>query len=307
MPLPRVLVLGTGALACVLGARLARSGRAVVTLAGTWTAALDAIAARGIRVEEAGGAWSAQVAASPQGGPLGPADLVLVAAKSHRTAAAARTAAQVLLPSGMAFTFQGGLGNREVLAAALAPGRVASGVAAIRATLLGPGHVRVAAPGRVFVGEGALARPLAAMLTGGRLEAEVCPEIERVAWAKLVVDCSLGPLSALTGRPLGSLLERPEPCETLLQAAREVAAVALASGIDLGGDAATLAVDEAERGGVSRSALALELERGIPTEVDALNGAVTTRGRELRVPTPVNEYLWHRIREREGRPVPPGA
>jgi 2-dehydropantoate 2-reductase len=50
-----------------------------------------------------------------------------------------------------------------------------------------------------------------------------------------------------------------------------------------------------------------DLERGARTEIDALNGAVIAEAQAVGVPTPVNEYLWRRVREREGRPLPPPA
>ena len=299
----RVLVLGTGAMACAMGARLARFGRAAVTLAGTWTAALDTIAARGIVVEEPAAVWSAKVDVAPLAGPLGPADIVLVLVKSHQTAAVARTAARSLLPESLAVTLQTGLGNAETLEAACGQGRVAVGVASLAAHLLGPGEVRVT-PGRVVVGEQAAgASRFADLLAAARLEAELSAGIDRVAWRRLAVTCAIDPLSALTGRPIGTLLEVPEPCDTLVQAAREVGAVALARGIDLGGDPATLAVEAAESSATSRSAMSYDLDRGALTEVDAQNGAVGLEGRRLGVPTPVNDYLWQRIREKEGRSV----
>jgi 2-dehydropantoate 2-reductase len=114
-------------------------------------------------------------------------------------------------------------------------------------------------------------------------------------------------LSALTGGTNGTLLETPEPCETLLKAAREVGAVAMAKGIDIGGDAATLAVDAAESTSATRSAMCHDLERRVRSEVDAQNGAVVTEGRRLGLAMPVNEYLWQRIREKEGRSALPAG
>src|SRR5215472_2040761 len=137
----RVHVLGTGAMACALGACLARSGRALVTLVGTWPEALEEIGLHGVRVEEPSGSWSARVGAAPLLGPLGPADFVLVLVKSHRTEMVAPVAARCLLPRGWAVTLQNGLGNREILEE-VAPGRVAQGVTVMGATLLGPGRVR---------------------------------------------------------------------------------------------------------------------------------------------------------------------
>ena len=39
------------------------------------------------------------------------------------------------------------------------------------------------------------------------------------------------------------------------------------------------------------SSTAQDLERGKPTEIDALNGLVVRRGAELGVPTPVNQSI----------------
>ena len=60
----RVTVFGTGAMASLLGARLARSAPGSVTLVGTWPEALAAIARDGLTVEEDGERWLARPEAS---------------------------------------------------------------------------------------------------------------------------------------------------------------------------------------------------------------------------------------------------
>lgn len=288
-----------------MGARLARSGRAAVTLAGTWDAGLAAIAARGIVVNESGTTWSARVKVSPLAGPFGPADFVVVAVKSHRTAEVAASAARALLPTSLVVTFQNGLGNLEALQATCGAGCVVSGVASLTARLVQPGEVRVAA-GRILLSDQAPeADRFTEILARSGFDATTSPSIESAFWAKLAVTCAIGPLSALTGRTNGTLLETPEPCETLLKAAREVGAVARAKGIDIGGDAATLAVETAESTSGDRSAMCHDLERRVRSEVDAQNGAVVAEGRRLGLPMPVNEYLWQRVREKEGRSAVP--
>jgi 2-dehydropantoate 2-reductase len=290
-----------------MGSRLARFGRAAVTLAGTWEAGMEAIASRGIVVNESGSVWSARVRVSPLAGPFGPADFVLVAVKSHRTAAVAASAARALLPTSIVVTLQNGLGNLEALQAACGAGSVVAGVASLTASLIRPGEVRVAAGRIILSDQAAGAARFTQLLANARLDAEISSEIERVFWAKLAVTCAIGPLSALTGGTNGTLLETPEPCETLLKAAREVGAVARAKGIDIGGDAATLAVEAAESTAGTRSAMCHDLERRVRSEVDAQNGEVVLEGRRLGLPMPVNEYLWQRIREKEGRAAPEGS
>jgi hypothetical protein len=78
-------------------------------------------------------------------------------------------------------------------------------------------------------------------------------------------------------------------------AAREVEAVARARGIDLGADAAQLVEDVARATAANHSSMLQDILRGAPTEVDAINGEVVRLGRELGVPTPVNERLWRAV------------
>jgi 2-dehydropantoate 2-reductase len=251
--------------------------------------------------------WSARVNACPVSGPLGPADVVLVLVKSHQTERVARTAARCLLPGSLLVTLQNGIGNRETLEAAAGEGRVAQGLSFLGASLLGPGEVRVT-PGRIVLGSepwtaSAVTR-VSELLGESRLEAEVTVELDRLVWSRLAVACALEPLSALTARPYGGLLETPEPCETLFKAAREAGAVAAARGIEFGDDPASLAVEAAEGNAGSHSPMFHDLARGSLTEIDALCGSVVREGQRLGVPTPMNEYLWLRLREKEGRPLP---
>ena len=299
----RVLVLGTGAIGSLLAARLARAGAADVTIAGTWAEALETIRRDGITVKDDTGRWSARVATAGLAEVgAGQADFILVLVKSPRTAAVAETAARALAPGGMIVTLQNGLGNREVLAAVAGADRVAIGVTTLGATLLGPGRVR-AAPGGIVIGAtdaGPLVR-LAHALQAAGMETETMPDIGRLVWRKLAASCSINPVAALLGVANGVLVSTAEGRERLTAAAREVGDVAAAKGIDLQEDAVALALTVASRTAGNRCSMLQDLDRGAPTEIDALCGAIVAEGRAVGVPTPVNAALWHEVREREAR------
>ncbi len=285
-------------MASLLGARLARAGSSV-TLAGTWLAALEAVARHGLAVEDADGRWSVPVRAVHAGAPMTPHQLVLVLVKSHQTAAIAPAAARAAGLGGWIVTLQNGLGNRELLEHAADRGRVGVGVTLVGATLLGPGEVR-GHLARTILGGDAAGRALrvASLFREAGLETDVETDIERVVWRKLAVNCALNPLSALEGVANGVLLTRPDWRETIQATAREVGAVATAAGLDLG-DAATHALEVARLTAGNRSSMLQDLERGSRTEIDALSGAVVAEGRRLGVPTPRNEALWKAVRGRE--------
>ena len=68
--------------------------------------------------------------------------------------------------------------------------------------------------------------------------------------------------------------------------------MARAGGVSLpDNDFAAMVLQFAERVGAVFSSTAQDLERGKPTEIDALNGFVIRRGAELGVPTPVNQSI----------------
>jgi 2-dehydropantoate 2-reductase len=297
----RILVLGTGAMASLFGARLARAGRAAVTLAGSWYAALREVPASGITVFGDGPPWSVPVGIRALREDLGPADVVLVLVKSNHTADVAPRAVRALTPGGLVLTLQNGLGNAECLAEVVGERDVAQGVTGVGATLLSAGRVAFGGAGPTFLGATDATRDrlalVADLLNGAGFETDLRDDIAPAVWRKLAVNCAVNPLSALLGVPNGRLLSIPAARAVMSAAAREVEAVARARGIDLGADPAALAVAVAERTATNRSSMLQDFERDAPTEIDAINGAVVDEGRRLGIATPVNAALWWRVSE----------
>jgi 2-dehydropantoate 2-reductase len=287
---------------CFFAARLARAGRAV-TIAGTWDEALARAEDPGIVVEERRQTWSARVTGRRREDlPSAAFDLTLVLVKAHPTESVAAAAAAATRADGLIATLQNGWGNREALEAA-APGRVAAGTSVTGIAVVGPAHVR-GGHGRTVLGYDARtearARAAAAVFNAAGLAAEISADIDRALWQKLAVNCAINPLSALEGRTNGALVADPAARATLVAAAREVGAVARARGTPLLEDPAEAALAVAHATADNRSSMLQDLDRGAPTEIDQINGAVCREGRRLRVPTPVNDGLWRGVRLRQG-------
>lgn len=286
---PRIAIVGTGALATFFGARLGRAH--LVAVGGSWSAALGALRSPGATIN---GEDPVPLDARPLASIDGPADFVLVLVKAPQTSAVAADAARIAGDAGRVVTLQNGLGLRETLETA-APGRVSAGVTDLGATLLGPGRVR-AFPGRVVLEQGLA--PLAAALESAGVPVEAVADLRPHAWRKLAVNCALNALTGLLGIDNGAVLEDPARRVLVEQAAREVGAVALATGVALE-DPAAEALAVAGRTAGNRSSMRQDLERHAATEIEFLNGAVVREGLRLGVPTPVNAWLAGEIRERE--------
>ena len=285
----QVVLFGTGAMACLFGARL--STVSDVTLVGTWSEAMDAIRKRGILCEDSGEVRSYPVRVQSYDEAARPADLVIVAVKSWQTARVASRLAAYIAREGVAFSLQNGLGNVEILGPRVFPGATGEG-----ATLLGPGHVRSGGSGQTFVvAPGRTVR----LLRRAGFDAIGCSteDAEGLLWGKLCASCGINALTALLQVPNGELLGLPGACDLMVRAAEECAAVAEAKGVRLPfPDAAARAMEVAQSTAGNWSSMYQDIERGAPTECDAIYGSVVRAAQQRAVGTPVNRILWTLMR-----------
>lgn len=290
-----LLIVGTGAMACLFGARLAP--HAEVTLLGSWAAGLQALQRDGIRLEENGRARQVNVRATSDVASCRGATQALVLVKSWQTPRAARQLAECLSPEGVALTLQNGLGNLEILQAELGADRAALGVTTTGATLLGPGWARAGGSGPTHLAAHPRLVPLAELLQEAGFEVHVAEDLQGLVWGKLAINAGINPLTALLEVPNGELLARSGARELMRAAARETAAVAAARGLRLPyADAAARAEEVAEHTASNVSSMLQDIRRGAPTEIDAINGAVAQVGERAGVPTPLNWALWKLVR-----------
>lgn len=280
-----VTICGTGAMACLFGARLA--GNAEVTLAGHWMEGIDAIRSKGITVSGGPSVPSGKITATPLNASIAPADLVLVLAKSWQTANIAERLPQLTKPGGVVLTLQNGLGNCELLGPTACLGTTGEG-----ATLLGPGVVRYGGSGATVA---AAPQWVVDLLQAGGFDARRCEvgEAMGMVWNKLAINCGVNALTALLRVPNGDLLNRPAAALLMERAAIECIDIARARGISpLSEDPAALVRDAATRTAANKSSMLQDVERGAPTECDAINGAVARAARQAGMSAPINEVLW---------------
>jgi 2-dehydropantoate 2-reductase len=288
----RVLIMGTGAMACWFAARLAR--RADVVMAGRWQAGLDALRAAGVVLEEAGGQTSHRVEAVDYSADLAPVRLALVLVKAYQTDAAAAALRRWIRDDGVAVTLQNGLGNVEGLVRELGEQRAALGVTTAGATLVQPGHVRSGGEGPTRVARHPRTRAVVDLLSAAGLDAGLSDDALGLVWGKLVVSSAVNPITALLHVPNGALLE-PEAkaaWELACEAAGEAARVAESTGIHLPYPDARLELERVlQRTAGNRSSMLQDVESSRPTEVDAITGAIIAEAERCRVPVPVNRVL----------------
>jgi 2-dehydropantoate 2-reductase len=292
----QILIAGTGAMATLFAWRLANAGNDV-TLLGTWQTGLDALRERGARLVDARGnenAMPVRVTDDPAECKGAKQSIVLV--KAWQTKRAAGQPAQCLAADGLAVTIQNGLGNYEMLASALGQERAALGTTTTGATLLGPALVKPAGNGSVSIQTHARLAPLAAALTASGFTVNIVPDARKLLWAKLVINSAINPLTALLRVQNGELLERPTARALMRALAQESAAVAAAEGVRLATDDPAAMVEEVARQTAGNySSMLQDIQRGAPTEIEAICGAITRAGQRHGLTSPLNEAFWRLV------------
>lgn len=302
---PGILIVGTGALATLFAARLAHAGFSI-TMLGTWKAGLDALNEGGARlIDSRGNEHAFRVHATSDPRECQGATHALVLVKAWQTARVANQLADCLDSTGLAVTLQNGLGNRETLAAALGSSRVALGSTTTGATLLGPGLVRAGGEGTVTIEAHRLAVALFEALKDAGFKLKVVRDARSLIWNKLVINSAINPLTALLRVPNGQLLQRPAARDLLRSLAMETASVAVAEKVELASrDPVRMVETVARQTSKNHSSMFQDVQRGAPTEIDAICGAVTRLGLRHRIPTPVNRTCWRLVEALGQSPAP---
>lgn len=293
----RMLIVGSGAMACWFAARLAP--QIEVTMAGRWPAGLEALRKDGVILEEHGERVSHRVEVADYAAGLPAFRFALVLVKAYQTEAAGTALRRWLAPDGVAVTLQNGLGNLESLIDALGEDQAALGVTTAGATLVQPGHVRAGGDGPTRIARHPRTPPLVDLLKMAGVQAELSDDALGMAWGKVVLNCAVNPITALMRIPNGGLLEpeaRPAwgvACEAAAEAAR----VARAAGVRLPYDEPSAELERVlQRTAGNRSSMLQDVERARPTEIEAITGAVVARAAGHEVPVPVNRLLLALVR-----------
>ena len=302
----KTAVIGPGAMGSVFGALLAGAGHDVIFLAGR-AAYPEAIRKNGGLLLEQGGR-SRLVPCRMETDPacLRGCKLVIVLVKAVRTEEALLPARPFIDGEATVLSLQNGLGTADILERCLPGQPVLAGVTTVGAILLEPGHVRLAGIGPSVLGpwSGATmsrAEETAGLLRSAGLPAQAVSDPRAALWEKLMINVGSNALSALTGMYSGESRDSAPIRAIAGQAIAEAGAVAESLGIPVREDIFEHFVRVGKGLAKNRTSMAHDIEARRPTEIDYINGAICRLGRELAVPTPVNDTLTNLIKGIEGR------
>jgi len=302
----RVVVVGPGALGCLLAATLCRMQEKIWVLDhDSQRAAL--LQHSGLTLERAGLLEHFPIQATADVRQIGPVDLVLLCVKSPALGRTLPSLPPLLTEKTLLLAWQNGIGHLPALFGAQLPGVVALAVTSLGAHLVGPGQVRFGGAGATSLGfiehapqwADLALQEAAELFQAAGLEVRVEADILAQVWNKLLVNVGINALTAIHNCENGGLLEKGEALALMQAAVLEAASVAQAKGIVITPEpvARTIAVCQATAGNISSMLQDVRAKR--QTEIETINGAVLEEARRLCIPAPANAQLFAAVKALE--------
>ncbi len=320
-----VLVVGAGAIGGVTAAKMTGEVRRVTVLDAN-EEHVERMRGDGLLIDDLGEERRVPLDAhAGTAGFDGPFDFALITLKAPHLEGALRP----LLDHRLVNTFVS-LGNglvQERVAGILGEEHLIWGTVEWGATNLGPGRLARTTRGPFIIGEpdGSVRERtrLLADALGTVDEARVTENIRGQVWSKLLVNSAFSGLGAVSGLLYREVVADPDGKEAALALWCEGYDVGMAQNLELddvlGVPAESLVARSPEdreraqealeaamkQAGATKASMLQDLERGLKTEVDVINGGVVEKGRECGLETPLNSRvveLMHAMERGERRP-----
>lgn len=297
----KIAMIGSGAAGSVFAAYLKRGG-ADLYLVDQYKAHMDKITADGLVLRESGRECRLSgFHTASDAGELPVMELVILMVKCTQTREIMPSVMPCIGPETVVVSLQNGLCNEECITPYVERERLLLGFGKIGTELPEPGVcVAKPEPGTVMYFGAAAPSPLTEragrelerLFLSGGCRASFVDDIQPYIWRKAIANCGYNAVSAVLGLPVGLVLRSESGSAIVRQVWQECCAVAEARGIHgLAGEM------EHERERLLQGfsdyypSMAQDIIRRRQTEIAHMNGAIARFGRELGVPTPVNQLI----------------
>lgn len=302
----KIAIIGAGAMGSVYAALLADAGNEVHVI-DLWQEHIDAIRGKGLRVAGASGDRTvSSIHAHTTSDEVGQCDLVIIATKASGVEGAAQAASSLVGADSVILTIQNGLGAGERIRKTLDGDNILLGVAGgFGASVRGPGYVHHNGMELIRIGEmqGGLSDRLervASVWRDAGFNVRAFDDINQLIWEKFICNVTFSGPCTVFQKTLGDLMQDPHGWAVALGCAREADAVARKLGIKLTFDDVD---DYVSRFGNNmpnaKPSMFLDHLDRRHSEIDAINGMVPIKAKEVSLSAPYNEVISSIVRSAE--------
>lgn len=291
-----IIVIGAGAMGCLYGSYLSRENH--VIMLDVYEPQVENINKNGITVLEEDGSQQhfTNVRAMKSGTCKEVADLVIVFVKSTHTESSLEENKELFGENTLVMTLQNGAGNDRKIAKYVKKENIIIGTSKHNSVNMGNGTIRHSGTGVTTIGsnlkENSNLEKICRLLTEAGFSAAISDDIQRIIWSKLFVNLSINTFTAITQSPICSMIENHYAWDFAEKMICEAVDVAEADGTHFSYmEVLNMVHHVCEDAGKGYSSMYQDVKRCVPTEIDAINGAIIEQARRYNVPVPYNTLI----------------
>jgi 2-dehydropantoate 2-reductase len=236
-----------------------------------------------------------------------PPDVIILTVKATALPLIASTLESFVGEGRYVVSWQNGIDTELVLAEHLGKTSVMRAVVNFGCVPLGPCHFRIAFHHRPHYlqeldpqsREAAIG--ICNVLTGCGLDTGHTDQITNMVWRKTLMNASMNPLCAVTGRTMVELILDPILFNLVDALIKEGVAVARGNEVALGYDFYPYCINYIKSAGNHKPSMLQDIEAGRRTEIDYINGKVVEYGLQAGIPTPYNSMIRGLVKALEPR------
>lgn len=302
-----IVIYGAGGVGGYFGARLAQAGNNVTFIARGKH--LEAIQKKGLQLKSVNGDYLVKPAnATDNILELKDIDLILICVKTWQLKEVAKIIKPVVKDNTMVISLLNGCENQDVLQTVLGEKNVLGGLCKVISFVEDYGVINHVAyePTIVF---GELnnekidrVKQLENTFKSANITTKLADDIYKEIWTKYLYITTVSALGALTRASHGEMLASPYIKNMMLQTAKEIFAIAKAKGVNLPDVIIEKQFKIIESLPFETTAsLQRDIMDGKPSELEAQNGTIVRLGKQLGVPTPMNDLIYYSLLPQENR------
>ncbi|HEU4653908.1 MAG TPA: 2-dehydropantoate 2-reductase [Steroidobacteraceae bacterium] len=296
-PSPQVLIVGAGAVGAFFGAVLARQGAVVSVVARS---DYESVRNGGFRIESPilGSTTFRPAATFRDAVDASPPDYLILSTKVLPQVDRAALIRPAVGPKTIIVLLQNGLDIEADVAKQFPHNELLSCIAFIAVARTGPGEIHHQSAGSLALGTypsgiSETARKLAALFDQGGVKCRLVEDVQTARWQKALWNASFNPLSILgTGLDTATLLGDPSGEQLVRDLMQEVLRIAASAGHSLPANLIDQLIGTTRAMPAYKTSMALDVESGRPTEIEAILGNVVRSARRLSVNVPKLEMLY---------------
>jgi 2-dehydropantoate 2-reductase len=295
----RIAAMAAGGVGGYYGARLAAAGHDVFFIARG--AHREAMEKNGLTLDRPeGNVHIPKPNVTDDARSVGPVDVVLFAVKLWDTESAAELTRPLIGPHTRVITLQNGIDSYERVAPIAGAENTVPGVTYVATVIDRPGVIRQDGTfqsvifGRIDGQPDDTLQRFEEAAKAAGINATVSDDIQRDRWHKYIFLTATSGATAVTRTTMGPILADPDTRAMFLNIMRETLKVGQAKGVKIEDSYLDQRMDFADKSVPAnmKASMANDLDRGNRLELDWLAGTVSRLGKELSVPTPVNDTIY---------------